>query len=87
MGAIYLVNILHKIYKYSKYISKVTIILRPFMIIIILEYMCNMVIHTQSKYTFVNPNIPNYIFLNTQYTPLYTHRVLIKFMAFATNGT
>jgi hypothetical protein len=62
MGKIYIVNILHKILIYSKYtLINVTIILRSFMLIIILEYTCNMVVHIQSKYTFVNPNTPNYI--------------------------
>jgi hypothetical protein len=46
MGTIYLVNILHKILIYSKYtLISVTIILRPFMLIILLEYTCNMVVH------------------------------------------
>jgi len=62
MVAIYLVYILHSFFIYSKYTPNVTIILRLFMLIIILEYTCNMVIHIQSKYTFVNPNIPSYIF-------------------------
>jgi hypothetical protein len=62
MGTIYLVNILHKIFKYSKYtLISVTIISRPFMLIIILEYTCNMVVHIHSKYIFINPNTPNYI--------------------------
>jgi len=63
MGTIYSINILHKILIYSKYtLINVTIILRSFMlIIIILEYTCNMVIHIHSKYTFINPNTPNYI--------------------------
>jgi hypothetical protein len=61
MGAIYLVNIVYKILIYSKYTYSVTIILRPFMLIIIFEYICNMVVDIHSKYTFVNPNIPNYI--------------------------
>jgi hypothetical protein len=81
MGVIYLVNILHKILIYSKYtLINVTIISRPFMLIIILEYTCNMVIHIYSKYTFINFNTPNYIFYNSQNTPLCIHRV-------ATNGT
>jgi len=62
MATIYLVNILHINFIYSKYTPNVTIILRPFMLIIIFEYTCNMVIHIQSKYTFVNLNIYNYIF-------------------------
>jgi len=46
MGTIYLVNILNKILNNSKYtLMNVTIILRPFMLIIILEYTCNMVVH------------------------------------------
>jgi len=62
MRTIYLANILHKLLIYSKYtLIHVTIILRPFMLIIILEYICNMVVHIHSKYTFINPNTPNYI--------------------------
>jgi hypothetical protein len=61
MAIIYLENILLKIIIYSKYPPSVTIILRPFILIIILEYTCNMVIHVHSKYTFVNNNTPNYI--------------------------
>jgi hypothetical protein len=62
---------------YSKYISFiVTIISRPFMLIIIFEYTSNMVVCIHSKYTFINPN-----------TPLYTHRVATKLVTFATNGT
>jgi hypothetical protein len=50
MGTIYLVNILHKILIYSKYtLINVTIISRPFMLIIIFEYSCNMVFHIHSK--------------------------------------
>jgi hypothetical protein len=46
MGTIHFVNILHKILIYSKYTLIIaTIILRPFMLIIILEYACNMVVH------------------------------------------
>jgi hypothetical protein len=61
MGTIYLTNILHTILIYSKYtIFSVTIISRPFMLIII-EYTLNMVVHINSKYTFINPNTPNYI--------------------------
>jgi len=53
MGTTYSVNILHKILIYSKYIViSVTIILRPFMLIILLEYTCNTV-HIHSKYTFI----------------------------------
>jgi len=63
MGTIYFINILHKILIYSKYtLINVTIILRPFTLIILLEYICNMVIHIHSKYTFINFNAPNYIF-------------------------
>jgi hypothetical protein len=62
MGTMYLVNILHKILIYSKYtLINVTIILRLFMLIILLEYTCNMVVQIHSKYTFININIPNYI--------------------------
>jgi hypothetical protein len=62
MGTIYLINILHKIFIYSKYaLISVTIIMRPFMLIILFEYTCNMVVHMYSKYTFINLNTPNYI--------------------------
>jgi hypothetical protein len=62
MGTIYLVNILHKILIYSKYtVISVTIISRPFMVIIILEYTCNMIVHIHSKDIFINPNTLNYI--------------------------
>jgi hypothetical protein len=61
MATIYLVNILLINLIYSKY-THVCIILRPLMLIIILEYTCNMVVHICSKYAFVNHNIPNYIF-------------------------
>jgi hypothetical protein len=62
MGTIYLGNILHKILMYSKYtLFSVTIILKPFMLIIIIEYTCNMVVHIHSKYTFINLNTPKYI--------------------------
>jgi len=73
MGIIYLVNILHKLLIYSKYtVISVTIISRPFMLIIIFEYTCNMV-HIHSKYTFINPNTPNYIPYNSQkYTFVYS---------------
>jgi hypothetical protein len=88
MGTIYLVNILHKILIYSKYtLINVTIISRPFMLIIILEYTCNMVVHIHSKYTFINPKIPNYIPRNSQNTPLYIHPVVTKLVTFAGNGT
>jgi hypothetical protein len=60
MGIVYLANILHKILIYSKYkIFNVTIISRPFMLIMIFEYTFNMVVHINSKYTFINPNTPN----------------------------
>jgi len=53
---------LHKILLYSKYTLSVTIILRPFMLIIIIfEYTYNLAIHIQSKNIFVNLNKPNYI--------------------------
>jgi hypothetical protein len=46
MGTIYLTNILHKILIHSKYtLIGVAIISRPFMLIMIFEYTCNMVIH------------------------------------------
>jgi hypothetical protein len=62
MGTIYLVNILHKILIYSKYtLINVTIILEPFMLIILIEYTCNMHVHIHSKYTIINFNTPNYI--------------------------
>jgi len=62
MGIIYLTNILHKILIYSKYtLFNVTIISRPSMLIIILEYTFNMVVDINSKYTFVNLNTPNYV--------------------------
>jgi hypothetical protein len=86
MGTIYLENILCKILIYPKYIFNVTIISRPFMLIKILEYICNMAIHTHSKYIFVNLNIPNYVFLNTKNTQLYTYEATTKFVVFAING-
>jgi len=62
MGIIYLANILHKILIYSKYtLFNVIIISRPFILIIILEYTSNMVVHINSKCTFINFNTPNYI--------------------------
>jgi len=62
MGIIYLTNMLHKILIHSKYkLFNVTIITRSFMLIIILKYTSNMVVHINSKYTFINPNTPNYI--------------------------
>jgi hypothetical protein len=82
MDRIYLINILHIILMCSKYTSNVTIILKQFMLIIIFEYTCNMVANIHSKYTFVNHNIFNYIFWNTQNTTLYIHKV-----TFAINGT
>jgi len=57
------------------------------MLIIILEYTCNMIIHIHSKYTFVNLDIPNYIIYNIKNTPLYMHRVITKLVTFAINGT
>jgi hypothetical protein len=85
MGTIYLVNILHKFLIYWKYIIiSVTIISKPFMLIIILEYTCNMVVHIHSKYKFINPNTPNYIPYNSQNTPLYIHRVATKLVMFVT---
>jgi hypothetical protein len=55
MGTIYLVNILHKILNYSKYtLINITIILRPFMLMIIFEYTCTMVVHIHSKNIFIN---------------------------------
>jgi len=62
MGTIYLVFISHKKLIYSKYtLIIVTIISKPFMLIIIFEYTCNMDVHIHSNYTFVNPNTLNYI--------------------------
>jgi hypothetical protein len=62
MGTIYLANILRTILIHSKYISfNVTIISRPFMIIIIFEYIFNMGVHMHSKYIFINLNTRNYI--------------------------
>jgi len=62
MGTIYLTNILPKKLIYSKYtLLCITIISMPFMLIIILEYTYNMVVHINSKYIFINPNTPNYI--------------------------
>jgi len=55
MGTIYLVNILHKILNYSKCtLINITIILRPFMLLIIFEYTCIMVVHIHSEYIFIN---------------------------------
>jgi hypothetical protein len=62
MGTIHVANILHETLIYSKHtLISVTIILRPFMLIIILECTCNMVVHIDSKYTFINIKTPNYI--------------------------
>jgi hypothetical protein len=70
MGTIYLVNILHKILIYSKYtIINVTITLRPFILIILLEYTCNMVVHIHSKHVFINLNTPLEF---TKYTFVYS---------------
>ncbi len=60
MVTIYLVNILHKISIYSKYKPNLNIISKPFNVNNNFEYACNIVVHIHSKYTFVNPNIPNY---------------------------
>jgi hypothetical protein len=88
MGTIYLVNILHKILIYLKYtLISVIIISRPFMLIIVFEYTCNMVVHIHSKYTFINPNTSNYIPWNSQNTCLYIHMVTTKLVTFSTNGT
>jgi hypothetical protein len=77
MGTIYLVNILNKNLIYSKYtLINVTIILMPFMLIVLLEYTCNMVVHIHTKYTFISFN-----------TPLYIQKVTIKLVTFITNGT
>jgi hypothetical protein len=57
------------------------------MLIILLEYTCNMVVHIHSKYTFINLSTPNYIFYNSQNAPLYAHRVTTKLVTFVTNGT
>jgi len=61
MDTIYLVNILHKIVVYLRYIYSVTIISRLFMLVIIFDYTWNIIIHIYSKYRFVNFNILNYI--------------------------
>jgi hypothetical protein len=57
------------------------------MLIIIFEYTSNTIFRINSKYTFINPNTPNYIFLNSQNIPLHTHKVETKLVTFATNGT
>ncbi len=73
---------------YSKYtLISVTIILRPFMLIIILEYTCNMVVRIHSKYTFINSNTPNYNPENSQNTLLYILKVATKLVTSTTNGT
>ncbi len=73
---------------YSKYtVFNVKIISRPFLLIIILEYTFNMVVHINSKYRFINHTTPNYISYNSQNTPLYIHKVTTKLVTFATNGT
>jgi hypothetical protein len=72
---------------YSKYTSSITIILMPFMLIIIFEYICIMVVDIHSKYTFVNVNIPKYILYNSQNTPLYIYKVASKLVTLPTNGT
>jgi hypothetical protein len=88
MGTICLLNILHKILIYSKYaLISVTVILGPFMLIILFEYTCNMVVHIHLKYTCINLNTPNYIPYNSQNTPLYTYRVTTQLVTFAINGT
>jgi len=88
MVIIYLSNILHKILIYLKYtLFNVIIISRPFMLIIILEYTSNMIVHINSKYTFINLNTPNYILENSQNTPLYTHEVTTKLVTFVTYET
>jgi hypothetical protein len=77
MCTIYLLNILHRFLIYLKYTPSVTIMSRPFMLIIIFEYTYNMVVHIFTKYTFMNNNIPKYIPWNTQNTPFYIHKVVI----------
>ncbi len=57
------------------------------MLVILLEYTCNMVVDIHSKYTFINLNTPNYIPQNSQNTPLYIHKVVTKLVTFATNKT
>jgi hypothetical protein len=56
------------------------------MLIIVLDYTCNIVIHIYIEYLFVNSNLSNYTFYNTQNTPLYIHWVTTKLVIFATNG-
>jgi hypothetical protein len=57
------------------------------MLIIVLEYTYNMVVHIHSKYTFKNLNTSDYIPSNSQNKPLYIHRVVTKLVTFAINGT
>jgi len=83
MGTIYLINIIY--WKYT--LINVSIILKRFMLIIILEYTCNMIVHIHSKYTFINFIAHNYIPWNSQNTPLYIHKVVTKLVTFATDGT
>jgi hypothetical protein len=45
------------------------------MLIKILEYTCNMVVHMYSKYVFINLHTSNYIPYNLENIPLYTHRL------------
>jgi len=60
MGIVYLTNILHIILICSIDIPfNVTMISRPFILILILEYTSNMVVHTFD--TLINPNTPNFI--------------------------
>jgi hypothetical protein len=62
MGTIYLTNILRTILLYSKYIPfNVTIILRPFMMIIIFEDAYNMVVLYTFKIYIYKYFTPNYI--------------------------
>ncbi len=56
------------------------------MLLIIIEYTDNMIVHTHSKYTFVNFNISNYIFQNTKVTPLYILKAMTKLVTFASDG-
>jgi hypothetical protein len=56
------------------------------MLIILLEYTCNMVVHIHSK-LFLVRETPNCIPYNSYNTPLYTQRVVTKLVTFATNGT
>jgi hypothetical protein len=74
MGIIYLTNILHKILIYSKYtLFSVTIISRPLMIIIILEYTSNMVVHIHSGIHIYKSYYAQLYFLKfTKYTFVYS---------------